>query len=493
MWSKGDVVRFFLIKSIMSQGFDTPITLSMALRLAWGPCRKGMSRPFRECVLSSFYVVAPEEVEESVRYVVDSLESKQRDGDSKSQDSLDAVTKICAYLGTKLGDHPRHMWLVGDVLWALHVTGAISATTLKRLIPRLGLRQLTESLDFGSNDDVKTLYEAFLWKRTGDPCLRWMAFGDWGRRYAWSSLAVNIRAIAGVWGPPSFITAVGDNIYPSGVTSLQSVVWQEWESTLGENADPLIRIPWYLVLGNHDYVLMEDGRFAEVAYTSVCKHQRWVMPSRQYNFTTPLPGGGEVEFFAVDTNGVQDNVCRDFPQAFMDFVEYLPTLKEQLLSSKARWKIVMGHHPCYTGGIGHQSEARCLRGSKYTPIEQPNLTRQGIGFESLLVECGVDVYVAGHEHVTQLTSHRGVTHLVAGAAVETHYYKGKWRTTKKTVPPTDEDEDRTMQMESSCVDWCFENVCCVAMFYATFKTLQIDIVTTATAELVHSIILRKDA
>ena len=40
---------------------------------------------------------------------------------------------------------------------------------------------------------------------------------------------------------------------------------------------------------------------------------------------------------------------------------FIAQLHTKLEGSKADWKIVFGHHPMYTQGIGHGEVARCLR------------------------------------------------------------------------------------------------------------------------------------
>ena len=94
------------------------------------------------------------------------------------------------------------------------------------------------------------------------------------------------------------IILLGDNIYESGVTSLED---KQFNSKF---EDPYINIdlPFYLCLGNHDY---GNDYFTQNAFTTYAKHQieytkyskKWNMPKRYYSISK-----GPCEFFFIDTN-----------------------------------------------------------------------------------------------------------------------------------------------------------------------------------------------
>jgi 3',5'-cyclic AMP phosphodiesterase CpdA len=132
-------------------------------------------------------------------------------------------------------------------------------------------------------------------------------------------------------------------------------------------------IPFYLSLGNHD-MLTEKGK--EVIQT-------FQMPAGAY-YTKHL---GVIDVFAINTSAF------DMPQQLW--------LKQALMSSKAPWKLVYGHHPLYsTGAHGHDADLVQLR-------EQ---------LEPILTNYKADAYLAGHDHNYErfASSDLPYLHLVSG-------------------------------------------------------------------------------
>jgi hypothetical protein len=81
-----------------------------------------------------------------------------------------------------------------------------------------------------------------------------------------------------------------------------------------------------------------------------------------------------------------------------DYEAQLEWLDDRLGESSARWKIVYGHHPLY----GHHPTRGYLR----TMIDR---------VEPILVEHGVDLYIAGHDHfVDVMKPIKGVQHVTSG-------------------------------------------------------------------------------
>jgi tartrate-resistant acid phosphatase type 5 len=212
--------------------------------------------------------------------------------------------------------------------------------------------------------------------------------------------------------PPDFICGLGDNFYPHGVESVYDEQFQTiWRDTFIAPF-PALRVPWRMVLGNHDYMW---NPFAQIEYhynKRVNSDQLWYMPDHCYQFQYALEkaNGSEpsqeenpvkVDFFAIDTNACQNHVVHSFPQTPTLMRKYVNTFKENLSRSNAHWKIAFGHHPMYTQGLGHSGPANCLREVEYKSLRTERM-HHGYGVENVVVDGKVDAYFSGHEHVFQV-------------------------------------------------------------------------------------------
>lgn len=125
------------------------------------------------------------------------------------------------------------------------------------------------------------------------------------------------------------VLGLGNNILPIGVSSVKD------NQFLDKFEIPFMILPnnikFYNILGNRDYYLKNSPR-AQINYTQ--QSLRWIMPHNFYCFIKKF-NNIPVEFLAIDTNF---NKIKN------------KTLQERwavntLLESKARWRIVFGHHP----------------------------------------------------------------------------------------------------------------------------------------------------
>jgi tartrate-resistant acid phosphatase type 5 len=214
--------------------------------------------------------------------------------------------------------------------------------------------------------------------------LLFFAIGDFGRnctRTLSVASAMNTYAVKHWNRKPDFVLALGDNFYPHGVTSADDPKFQEsWERVFLGHEN--LRVPWKVVLGNHDY--MENFQ-AQIDFTHHANNPKglWQMPGQNYKFTHNVPGESSAdpaafsaEFFALDTNGCQGHVRRSHPGSETDLIGYIADLSSALAASRADWKIVFAHHPLYTVGLNHGGIGRCLRDETYTHGSAwPTLTR----------------------------------------------------------------------------------------------------------------------
>jgi tartrate-resistant acid phosphatase type 5 len=237
--------------------------------------------------------------------------------------------------------------------------------------------------------------------------LNFIVMGDWGRVGAdhQKEVAAQMGKTASVI-KSQFVIAVGDNFYPSGVISeMDPLFHYSFENIY---TDFSLQWDWYVVLGNHDYKSNPD---AQVKYSQISR--RWKMPARYYSKKFAVNGDTtqQVLIAFIDTNPL-------IPQ-FYSNAEYGPNVKtqdstaqkqwlESVLSDNSpniKWKIVVGHHPMYSGGSRTDGyDTKAMR-----RILQP-----------LFEKYGVDAYLAGHEHSLQYMKAEGFRthHFISGAASE---------------------------------------------------------------------------
>ncbi|GAB1431137.1 metallophosphoesterase [Ignavibacteria bacterium] len=201
------------------------------------------------------------------------------------------------------------------------------------------------------------------------PPIRFFIIGDWGtggklQREAASGMARKATAIQ-----PQFILSTGDNIYPKGVDSPDDAQWK----TKFENiyVAEQLQIPWYAVLGNHDYRSNPD---AQIEYGKI--NQRWNMPARYYSFGKKEQDCS-VEFFAIDTQQI----------LLGKGSEQLKWLEKKLAASKADWKIGFGHI--------------MIRSHGYYG-DQPFMLKT---VKPLFDKYKADAYFCGHDHDLQCIKH----------------------------------------------------------------------------------------
>ena len=201
-----------------------------------------------------------------------------------------------------------------------------------------------------------------------------------------------------------FILSVGDNFYPNGVQSTQDYHWiSSFESIY---KDPGLYTDWYVALGNHDY---RGNVQAQIDYSNISR--RWNMPDRYYSKIFELDNGDKLLMVVMDTNPYIDGYygnSEKYPDIEkQDTLAQTQWIKEQLdiKDPSVRWKIVVGHHPMYSGGKRKNSEDTLLFEKK---------------FADLFDQYKVDAYICGHEHDLQIIKPKGryTTQFLSGAASE---------------------------------------------------------------------------
>jgi tartrate-resistant acid phosphatase type 5 len=245
----------------------------------------------------------------------------------------------------------------------------------------------------GESQTIKGLHAA-------DDGLHVLVVGDWGRNGEYHQH--DVAAVMGRAGRQLDIDAVvsvGDNFYPNGVASTTDPHWTvSFEHVYSAHS---LFVPWIVALGNHDY---RGSVQAQIDYTKVSR--RWYMPSR-YFVQTLEDDGVRIDIVVIDTNPFQSDYRADTTGEYGDVAQQdtarqLFWLDSVLSASTALWKIVIGHHPMYTGGKRKGKTEDMLR-----------------SFAPLFERHGVHAYFAGHEH--DLQHHwngKGPHYFVSGAGSE---------------------------------------------------------------------------
>lgn len=245
--------------------------------------------------------------------------------------------------------------------------------------------------------------------------ITFLVFGDFGRDgfccqrdVAWEMH----RAAAGLI---SFVVNTGDSFYIHGLRSATTdeqvnTSFAHVYTTLGN----LAQVPFYSVLGNHDYL----GSAPELLKLNGSTQLR--MDARCYSRTFSSRGVSVLVVF-LDTNpmiesykqpsyedysgggGVLPNQMlhdKDFEEQWGRKVdEQVAFLERELNHSRAHFTVVVGHHPIYS--------------KEFVGMEDRSTLYKRIS--PLLDRYRVDLYLAGHEHNLQAVRVNSTLHLVSGA------------------------------------------------------------------------------
>ena len=217
--------------------------------------------------------------------------------------------------------------------------------------------------------------------------VRFAAFGDMGNGTTQQyELAGRMNSLHEKF-PFDFVVMLGDNIY-GGNTSTDFV--RKFEMPYKSLLDHGVK--FYASLGNHDNAVVERA------------YKPFNMNGQQY-YTYKK---GNVQFFALDSN-------------YMDPKE-VAWLTKELQNSSADWKICYFHHPLYSSAAFHGS----------------SLELRSI-LEPLFVQNGVQVVLAGHDHVYErIKPQKGIYYFVAGSGGELR--KGDLKKTGLTEVGYDQDQ-----------------------------------------------------
>ncbi len=196
----------------------------------------------------------------------------------------------------------------------------------------------------------------------------------------------------------AFALYLGDNIYDTGVTSVDDPQFE----TKFEAPYSVLDFPFYIALGNHDYGVTSLEFWKpdpQVEYTDYS--DKWTLPDRYYNFSQE-----HVLFLGLDTNAIMlEGLWGDSGQG---------TWIDATIAANpsAAWRVAFGHHPYLSNG--EHGNAGEYEGTGWLPIVNGETVRDFVNNHL----CGqVDIYLCGHDHNRQwLDTTCGTEFVVSGAA-----------------------------------------------------------------------------
>lgn len=210
--------------------------------------------------------------------------------------------------------------------------------------------------------------------------VKFIAVGDTGKgKDGQKTVARNMAEWCTAHGC-DFILLLGDNFYQSGVTSVSDPLWAK----LFEEPYKDIQLPFYAILGNHDYGGNGLGNEFEKASYQILyteKSSKWKMPAAVYRIEA-----GPVEIVVLDTNSILYN-RKDGQQE---------RVAEWVNKPSKGWRLAAGHHPYLSNGP--HGNAGSYDG--FTANERASGQNLKTFMDNLI--CGkTDLYLAGHDHSRQ--------------------------------------------------------------------------------------------
>lgn len=205
---------------------------------------------------------------------------------------------------------------------------------------------------------------------------------------------------------PEFVMALGDIHHFYGVQSVNDPLWMTNFELIYNS--PELMIPWYPVLGNHEY---RGNTTAVLDYAKVSR--RWMMPSRYYTKTFKVDEKNSLRVIWIDTTPLIDSYRKGkdkYPDACLqDMNKELSWIDSVLTVANEKWVIVGGHHPLYAYTEKSEQERSDLQSRLGTILKRHH----------------VDAYICGHIHNFQHIKKQGddIDYIVNTAGAQTRPVK----------------------------------------------------------------------
>lgn len=237
--------------------------------------------------------------------------------------------------------------------------------------------------------------------------LHFQVFGDWGMGNKQQEMVAMAMMKNALLTKPQFVLNVGDNFYKhkdsdgektGGVENLDDPLWKEYFENM--YIDYLRNIPFYSVLGNHDYM---GNITAQLLYHT--KSPRWHLPSPSYHLTLNVDDETTAQFVFLDTSPIivdyykhpentkmAENLKNCNPKQLLDWLD------DVLNTSKADWRFVIGHHPIVS------STTASL------------ITEQDMNLVNAIIQkYNVQAYFSGHIHQLEHHNADNIDYFISGA------------------------------------------------------------------------------
>ena len=220
-----------------------------------------------------------------------------------------------------------------------------------------------------------------------------------------------------------FAIGLGDNIYDSGVDSINDQQWLTKFEYPYENLD----FPFYMALGNHDNSTFDGeglnnkkGEFqVDYTYKTDRFSDKWNMPSRYYRMNAPLNSDTAlINIFALDSNPLAAVTDANPKYSQLPYKkQQAEWLQNEFSTATAPWKIAFAHHPFISNG--RHGNAGIY---DYVPL----LGITWFDFMKDNVCDNVDVFISGHDHDLQYLKAKdncGKTEfIISGAGAKTRAF-----------------------------------------------------------------------
>ena len=243
--------------------------------------------------------------------------------------------------------------------------------------------------------------------------LSFLVIGDWGEpsnveKEKGNAIAMNVIAKK---NGASFVIGVGDNFYSAGVDNEADTKFKEvWDDVY--NGDAIRDLPWYVVMGNHDWY---GNSRAQLEYAKI--NSRWIMPDFFYTKVFKA-GAKQVAIVFIDTDlfhyGYGGTGDLKYPgnRLLPNFEAQGWTEKEQTLEKQLAWveeQLKMHSSTAnYIFVAGHHDLVTCSN----------NATGM-LRLKTIMENYKVSAYLFGHRHALGSAKLNNVMYVQSGAGGQT--------------------------------------------------------------------------